>query len=114
MKILYFFGVIISIIQAVFGLVGYNFEDNLSKLRFIAENGEMSLRLEKIGERIAICFSLYVDFNRYSDLVPFFDFRNAYEETPFIHVYGKKCSIPTRGTRFQSNQLGVDWFVNKT
>ena len=86
----YFFITILSLLllKRSYGLVGYKFEDNLSRYRVIPENGEMSVQLRQNLERISTCISFFVNFNRYSNLVPIFDFRNGYSEEPFEFVYG--------------------------
>ena len=63
--------------------------DNLSRNRVMPENGEMSIKLSGNMDKVAICISVFVNFNRYSDLVPLFDFRHEYNEEPFGFVYGK-------------------------
>ena len=78
----YFFIAIILLVKRSYGLEGYKFEDNLSRYRVIPENGEMSVKLGKSFERISTCISFFVNFNRYSNLVPIFDFRNGYSEEP--------------------------------
>ena len=69
-------------------LTGYQFEDNKSDKRFVAENGEMSYELPSIPSYIAVCFSLYVTFNRYSSVVPIMDFRTSYEMDKMEFLYG--------------------------
>jgi hypothetical protein len=71
------------------GLTGYQFEDNKSQNRFIAENGEMTFKLSRIPKQIAACFNLFVNFNRYSSIVPIMDFRTSYEKEYMDLFYGE-------------------------
>ena len=84
----YYFIMIILFIKNSSALVGYQFQDNLSRERVIPANGEMSITLQKTLRKVSICFSLFVNFNRYSSLVPILDFRNSKDEEPFEVVYG--------------------------
>lgn len=55
---------------------GFIFEDNRSQERYIPDkNGEMSIELSSWPSQLGICLTLFVDFNRYSSIVPIFDFR---------------------------------------
>ena len=71
------------------GLAGYKFEDNQSRQRFIPANGEMSIRLRNNMEKVAICISFFVNFNRYSGIVPILDLRTGYNEKPYVVVTGR-------------------------
>ena len=73
------------------GLVGYEFQDNKNKKdRFIPENGEMNLKLAAVPDYVAACFSLYVNFNRYSNIIPLIDFRTSHHQvSPFVRVWGE-------------------------
>ena len=70
------------------GLAGYKFEDNQSRQRNIPANGEMSIRLRNNMEKVGICISFFVNFNRYSGIVPILDLRNGYNEKPYVVVTG--------------------------
>ena len=73
-------------------LVGYEFLDNKNKTeRFLPANGEMNIKLPAVPDRVAACFSLYVKFNRYSNILPIIDFRTSYDQkSPFVRIWGKK------------------------
>ena len=83
------FLLLLNIVRNTNAIVGYKFSDNLVKERMISENGEISLILPNTPEKVSICLSLFIDFNRYSDILPIFDFRNEYSESPFINFYGR-------------------------
>ena len=70
-------------------LTGYQFEDNKSDKRYVTENGEMSYELPVFPSYMATCFSLYINYNRYSSLVPIMDFRTSYEEDYTEFLYGE-------------------------
>ena len=70
-------------------LIGYQFEDNKNDKRYVAANGEMTYELPGLPSYIAVCFSLYVNFNRYSSLVPIMDFRTNYNSEYMDFLYGK-------------------------
>ena len=69
-------------------LTGYKFEDNKSDKRYDTENGEMIYELPVFPSNLATCFSLYINYNRYSSLVPIMDFRTGYEEDYTEFLYG--------------------------
>ena len=73
----------------VFALTGYQFEDNKSDKRYVAENGDMIYELPTTPSYIAVCFSLYINFNRYSSLVPIMDFRTNYQQDYLEFLYGE-------------------------
>ena len=70
-------------------LAGYQFEDNKSDKRSLPENGELSYELPSIPSHLAICFSLYISYNRYSSLVPIMDFRTSYGAEYLEFLYGR-------------------------
>ena len=69
-------------------LIVYQFDDNQSSERFIEDNGEMTYALPSIPMNIGICFNLFINFNRYSSLVPIFDFRTDYAPGYLDFLYG--------------------------
>ena len=69
-------------------VTGYQFEDNRNQKRFLPENGEMTYKLPSIPTKISACFSLYINFNRYSSLVPIMDFRTEYNNEYLDFLYG--------------------------
>ena len=71
-------------------LVGYSFEDNKVEDRFIQENGEMNFELARIPTQIAACFSFFVNYNRYSSIVPIMDFRTSYGKEYMEFFYGER------------------------
>ena len=73
-------------------LVGYEFLDNKNKTeRFLPANGEMNIKLPAVPDRVAACFSLYVKFNRYSNILPIIDFITNYDQkSPIVKIWGKK------------------------
>ena len=73
------------------GLAGYKFEDNQSRQRNIPANGEMSIRLRNNMEKVGICISFFVNFNRYSGIVPILDLRTGFNEKPYVVVSGTGC-----------------------
>ena len=85
------FSILITLLatRSASGLTGYQFVDNKSQNRFIAENGEMTFKLSRIPKQIAACFSLFVHFNRYSSIVPIMDFRTSYEKEYMDLFYGE-------------------------
>ena len=76
------------LVPMVTGLTGYQFQDNKSDQRNLPENGEMVFQLSSFPPLLAACFSIYIDFNRYSSIVPIMDFRTSYEEDSFEFFYG--------------------------
>ena len=73
-------------------LTGYEFLDNKNKTeRFLPANGEMNIKLPAVPDRVAACFSCYVKFNRYSNILPIIDFRTSYDQkSPFVRIWGKE------------------------
>ena len=80
---------LIQSLHCSLGLVGYSFEDNKAEERFVQENGEMTFQLSTIPKQIAVCFSIFVNFNRYSSIVPIMDFRTSYEKEYMEFFYGE-------------------------
>ena len=80
---------VLSLVVPSQALVGYRFQDNRAKQRVVGANGEMSFRVRKGMERFSICISFFVNFNRYSNIVPIFDLRTGYTKLPFQRVFGK-------------------------
>ena len=71
------------------GLTGYKFEDNKSNKRQVTANGEMTYELPSIPSYIGVCFSLYINFNRYSSVVPIMDFRTSYQKEYMDFLFGE-------------------------
>ena len=80
---------LLSLLRQSECLVGYRFQDNRSRNRMVAANGEMSMELRSSVDKMAICISFFVNFNRYSNTVPIFDLRTGYSEKPYLAVLGK-------------------------
>ena len=80
---------LLSLFPLSLGITGYHFQDNQSDQRYLSENGEMVFELSYFPPNLAACFSLYVNYNRYSSLVPIMDLRTSYEENSFEFFYGK-------------------------
>ena len=83
--------IILGLIAQSVCLVGYEFLDNRNRTaRYTPQNGEMSLQLDRVPDKLAACFSVYVKFNRYSNIVPLMDFRAGFDQTrPFGAIWGK-------------------------
>ena len=79
---------VLFLAPTVLGLTGYQFQDNKSDQRNLPENGEMVFQLPSFPPLLAACFSIYIDFNRYSSVVPIMDFRTSYQEDSFEFFYG--------------------------
>ena len=90
-RILLFYGIQISVCLS---LSGFLFEDNKTSKRWVDDNGEITYRLSRWYEKIGYvqvlnifykeksqyflfrcCFTSYVNFDRYSSIVTFVDFR---------------------------------------
>ena len=80
---------LLSLLRQSECLVGYRFQDNRSRNRMVAANGEMSMELRSSVDKMAICISFFVNFNRYSNTVPIFDLRTGYSDSPYLAVLGK-------------------------
>ena len=57
------------------GLSGFLFEDNKSPERYISDNGEITYTLPSWPHQIGCCFTVFINFDRYSSIVPLVDFR---------------------------------------
>ena len=85
---------VISWIAGSEALSGFLFEDNKSDKRYVPENGEINYKIPTYPNQIrcrlqteiififlkmsfSSCFALYVNYNRYSSIVPIWDFRYA-------------------------------------
>ena len=88
MRILRCLFLVALVTPAYVALIGYQFDDNQSSERFIEDNGEMTYALPTIPMNIGICFNLFINFNRYSSLVPIFDFRTDYAPGYLDFLYG--------------------------
>ena len=90
-KMLFILFIFLNLASESAGLVGYQFGDNLDKSsRYIPENGEMNIKLPAVTDHVAACFSLYVKFNRYSNIIPLIDFRTSFDQkTPFVRIWGE-------------------------
>ena len=88
--------IILGLIAQSVCLVGYEFLDNRNRTaRYTPQNGEMSLQLDRVPDKLAACFSVYVKFNRYSNIVPLMDFRAGFDQTsPFGAIWGKVIEKP--------------------
>ena len=80
--------IITSTLFFLFGIVcrgelsGFIFNDNKSSRRYIHENGELSYEISNWPNKLGCCFSVFIDFNRYSSIIPLLDFRlNKYQST---------------------------------
>ena len=78
--------IITSTLFFLFGIVcrgelsGFIFNDNKSSRRYIHENGELSYEISNWPNKLGCCFSVFIDFNRYSSIIPLLDFRlNNYQ-----------------------------------
>ena len=76
-------------------LTGYQFQDNQSDKRYLQENGEMTYELPTTPSYIAACFSLYINYNRYSSLVPIMDFRTSYQKEYMEFFFGERTTQTT-------------------
>ena len=57
-------------------LSGFIFEDNKSSKRYESENGELLFELPNWPHKISCCFTTFINFDRYSSIVPLVDFRS--------------------------------------
>ena len=103
--------IITSILFFLFGIVchgelsGFIFNDNKSSRRYIHENGELSYEISNWPNKLGCCFSVFIDFNRYSSIIPLLDFRlNKYQSTRLSQ--GKL--FKTFSLIYQFNQL-MNW-----
>ena len=68
--------IIIIKVSFVLSISGYHFNDNKSQKRFVPEkNGNMTFRLNSWPRKLGCCFTAYIDFDRYSSISTFLDFR---------------------------------------
>ena len=90
-------------------LVGYSFEDNKVEDRFIQENGEMTFELPRIPTQIAACFSFFVNYNRYSSIVPIMDFRTSYGKEYMEFFYGEMNKFMLLSSTILSQESRTGW-----
>jgi hypothetical protein len=69
---------------------GFNFMDNGLAERMGPENGNLVTTLDELPQQLSLCFSFYVDFDRFSNQVGLFDFRiKTSHKTPKLELVGR-------------------------